>query len=502
MSSSPADSARTGATLERSMSPFSSFAISMSTICILAGGITSFHIGLCSVGGAAIGIGWPLECLFALIVATCLAHLASAFPTAGGTYHWSYTLGGRAWGWFTAFLSLAAMITALAAVNVGLCEFVIRATARVLVHDPKTVLPEIQLIAVLAITVTQAYINHRGIKLTSKLNDFSGYWIMAVAVFVTLIMLIAAVFVTGLDLGRLIEFVNNGNRPPGEDRVHDAASIPWLFFMGLLLPAYTITGFDAAAQTSEETVDAPRAVPRGIVRAVLVSGIAGWIMLSSIVLAAPDLDVAADEGKNSFFKIIRGLPYWTHSVTYIGLGVGMFLCGFAIVTSASRMAFAFARDGGLPFSPYLQRISPRSHTPSVAIWTVAALSFLCACMPTYDAIAASCAIFFYLSYVMPVGAGFFAYGKTWTRMGPWRLGKAFRPLAVVCVLGCLVLIFFGMQPRGEASRWVVGGTLAALACLWFFYKRSRFPGPPEEIRRQLLLTENSEIEIKLEKEKS
>ena len=44
--------------LLRRMSGFSNFAISFSMICILAGGITSFQIGLCSVGGAALGLGW------------------------------------------------------------------------------------------------------------------------------------------------------------------------------------------------------------------------------------------------------------------------------------------------------------------------------------------------------------------------------------------------------------------------------------------------------------
>src|SRR5689334_17623643 len=110
--------------LTRSMSPFSSFAIAMSTICILAGGITSFPQGFSSVGGAAIGLGWPLECLFALIVAATMAQAASAFPTAGGAYHWAYTLGGRGWGWATACFGLAGLVTVLAAVNVGLCRFV------------------------------------------------------------------------------------------------------------------------------------------------------------------------------------------------------------------------------------------------------------------------------------------------------------------------------------------------------------------------------------------
>src|SRR5436853_2743272 len=85
--------------LLRRMSAFSNFAVSLSIICILAGGITSFHLGLSSVGGAAIGLGWPLSCLFSLAVAASMAHIASAFPTAGGLYHCASILGGKGWGW-------------------------------------------------------------------------------------------------------------------------------------------------------------------------------------------------------------------------------------------------------------------------------------------------------------------------------------------------------------------------------------------------------------------
>src|SRR5437879_8516263 len=81
--------------LSRRMSGFSNFAISLSIICILAGGITSFQYGFCAVGGAAIGLGWPLVCLFSMTVALSMAQIASAFPTAGGLYHWAAILGGK-----------------------------------------------------------------------------------------------------------------------------------------------------------------------------------------------------------------------------------------------------------------------------------------------------------------------------------------------------------------------------------------------------------------------
>ncbi|HEV3168295.1 MAG TPA: amino acid permease, partial [Isosphaeraceae bacterium] len=109
--------------LRRRMSGFSNYAISLSTICILSGGVTSFHLGFCSVGGAAIGLGWPLVAAFSQVVAMTMGQVASAFPTAGGLYHWASILGGRGWGWVTAWFNLAGLITVLAAINVGTCAY-------------------------------------------------------------------------------------------------------------------------------------------------------------------------------------------------------------------------------------------------------------------------------------------------------------------------------------------------------------------------------------------
>src|SRR5437773_2332607 len=87
-----------GQQLHRRMSGFSNFAISFSIICILAGCVTSFAQGLSALGGAAIGLAWPACWLVTLCFAATMAQVASAFPTAGGLYHWAFILGGRGWG--------------------------------------------------------------------------------------------------------------------------------------------------------------------------------------------------------------------------------------------------------------------------------------------------------------------------------------------------------------------------------------------------------------------
>ena len=99
--------------------------------------------------------------------------------------------------------------------------------------------------------------------------------------------------------------------------------------------------------------------------------------------------------------------------------------------------------------------------------------------PVYSTITAVCTILLYISYVLPTALGARAHGRTWTEMGPWHLGRWFRPLCWVSVAGCLALIVIGMQPPNERSIWVVvGGMALLLALVWIGGERYRFPGPP------------------------
>jgi amino acid transporter len=468
--------------LLRKMSGFSNFAISMSIICILAGGVTSFHQGLSSVGGAAFGLGWPLVCLFSLAVAATMGQVASSFPTSGGLYHWASILGGKGWGWITAWLNLLGLVAALSAINLGALRFTLDFVGPLVglrsAEWSSAAQAVVAIVGVFAICASQALINHLGIRLTTRLTDFSGYWILAVALALTAGML---AFAPALRPEWLVTFSNYGGARGGG--VWPEGSVPLLFALSFLLPAYTITGFDASANTAEETVGAATRVPRGIVSAVLVSGVAGWVMLCAVVMAAPDLDRAAAMGVSSFGWIVgtvlpRGLAYFI----YAGIAIAQYLCGLAAVTSASRLAYAFARDGLLPRSRRLRQVSERHKTPTVAIWTVALAAALATVYtPVYEIMAASAAILLYISYVLPTALGLLAYGRTWTVMGPWDLGRWYRPLAALSVLGCLALLAIGVQPPNEKTGWIVGGALLVLGAVWFGGARRRFAGPPEAL---------------------
>ena len=105
--------------LARRMGGFSNFAISFSIICILAGGITSFPVahvvGRRLLRRDRLGRRRPVRA----VVAASVGQIASAYPTAGGLYHWSSILGGRGWGWLCAWINLVGLIFVVASVNFG-----------------------------------------------------------------------------------------------------------------------------------------------------------------------------------------------------------------------------------------------------------------------------------------------------------------------------------------------------------------------------------------------
>jgi len=101
--------------------------------------------------------------------------------------------------------------------------------------------------------------------------------------------------------------------------------------------------------------------------------------------------------------------------------------------------------------------------------------------PVYTTIATVCVIFLYLSYGLPTLLGLIAYGRTWTAMGPWSLGRWYRVLAVICLVGCVFLLVIGVQPPNEKALWIVLGSFGLTGAIWFGIMRHHFEGPPKGV---------------------
>lgn len=468
--------------LERSMNSFSNFAISFSIICILSGGINSLGQATAGAGGAAIGIGWPVGCFLSGMFALALAQISSAYPTAGGLYHWGSILGNRFTGWMSAWLNLLGLITVLGAINVGTFYFFFGAFGAMFgIED--TLLHRVIFVAV--ITALQAVINHVGIQMTAKLTDFSGYLILITAVALTVVCLVSA---PSLDFARLYTFSNYTGTEGASGVWPVAVGGLMAFVLGLLLPVYTITGYDASAHTAEETKVAATSVPRGMVNSVIYSGVFGWVMLCAFVLMIPNMDEAAKQGWNVFFWAMDSQVNPTiKMVLYIAIFVAQLLCGLATVTSASRMLFAFARDGGLP--RFLSKVSPTHRTPVASIWMASTLSVLfvwltsaitIAGTPAYSIVVSCTVIFLFLSFALPIALGIVAYGTAkWPKPGPWTIGGGTFKLVGVLSLVAMVIIFYaGIQPPNDWALEITVGFVVVMIVIWFLFENRRFQGPP------------------------
>ncbi len=468
--------------LLRNMGGFSNFAISFSIICILSGGINSLAQATSGGGGISIGIGWPLGCLISGVFAAAMAQISSAYPTAGGLYHWGSILGNRFTGWLTAWFNLLGLITVLGAINVGTYYFFMGAFGPMLGWEDSTAL-RITFLAVL--TGVQALINHFGIRLTAMLTDFSGYLIFATAIGLTIVCLASA---TSFEFSRLFTFHNYTGEAGAN--VWPAVNDSWAFLLALLLPIYTITGYDASAHTAEETKNAARVVPVGMITSVIWSTLFGYVMLCSFVLMIPNMDDAAKQGWNVFFWAMDAQVNPTVKIIIHGaIFISQFLCGLATVTSASRMIFAFSRDGGLPASRLLASVSPKHRTPVPAIWLSFALSVLFVWgsslvsigeTPVYSIVVSCTVIFLFFSFAIPITLGLFAYGTSkWPKMGPWNMGRGMYTLFAVASIVSMILIFvIGIQPPNDWAWKITVGFLVLTAIVWFAFEARRFQGPP------------------------
>ena len=131
---------------------------------------------------------------------------------------------------------------------------------------------------------------------------------------------------------------------------------------GFLLTQYTITGFDASAHLSEETASASKAAAKGIWRSIFYSVLGGYILLLCVVFAVPNGDDGNPDnagvgggGVAYIFNESLG-QNWATFVLFISASA-QFFCATSCMTSASRMTFAFSRDGAIPGSETLKKLN-------------------------------------------------------------------------------------------------------------------------------------------------
>ncbi|WP_031167580.1 amino acid permease [Streptomyces durhamensis] len=461
--------------LARRMGGFGNFAISFSVISVLSGCMTLYGFGLNTGGPAVMLWGWAGVGLFVLCVGLALAEVTSAYPTSGALYYMADRLGGRRWGWYTGWLNLLGLLGAIAGIDYGAALFT---GAFANLQWGFTPTPGRTMLIFCAILLLHAVLNLFGVRLVSVLNSVSVWWHLAgVALIVGALAIVP-------DHHRSVSFVFTKfvNETGWHNPLYVAA-------VGLLLAQYTFSGYDASAHLSEETAQASVAAARGIVRSIWASWIAGFVLLAGLTFAIQDYDATRTTatGVPPAQILLDGLGTGGASALLLVVIIAQLFCGNAEVAAASRMLFAFSRDGALPGSHLWRKVSSRTQTPVAAVWLAVVVAGVLA-LPSlysataYNAVTAINVIGITPAYAIPVLLRLRAGDRF--RPGPWHLGRWSRPVGWIAVIwvACVTVLFclpqtspVTVDTMNYAS--VALAVVLVLASVWWYVARRSYGTP-------------------------
>ncbi|KAJ1307290.1 hypothetical protein OPQ81_001400 [Rhizoctonia solani] len=436
---------------KRTFSPFEVFGVAFSIISLVPSIASSLVYAMPNGGPASMVWGWLAASIFILFVGLAMAELASAAPTSGGLYFWTWTFSSPKYkkilSWLVGYANTIGSIAGIASVDWG-CA--------------------VQVMAATAIGSGGKFVGTTGEPPYSIEGLEAGLFF---AILIALPSATPAQFRNSASYA-LTDFTNLSGYPDG-----------FAFFLSWLAPVWTIGSYDSSVHISEEASNAAIAVPWSIVGAISISGILGTAMNIAIAFCmGTDMEsiLNSDIGQplaaiffNSFGEKAT-LGIWSVVViTQWGMGS-------SIVLSTSRQVFAFSRDGAMPFSDILYRMNDYTGTPVNTVWFsvfIAALLGLLAFAGDVAimAVFSISVIGLYIAYTIPIGARFF-FNEGNFKPGPFTLGSFGFPIAIIAITFMsfiTVVLLFPSRPAPGVSDMnyaiVVMGAFMIGSVVWYYF---------------------------------
>jgi amino acid transporter len=491
------------AELPRSWSGFSNFAISFSVISILSGPFISFFIGWNNGGPMAISWGWPIVCALILVVGLCMGELVSAMPTSGGMYYWAAKLGTVRSSYFTGWLDFLGLLAIVAAVSYGAATFI---DLTISTFSPGWAngysLERVFLIFIgvlLVVTLLSIFSSH----LLAIFNSISVWWhVVGVAIIVAILIFVPAHHASAAEV--FTQRINSTGLFGGA-----TSGLGFLFLvlpLSLILPQFTVTGYDASCHMSEETVGAADSAAKGIWQAILYSAIGGYVLLLCFLFAVQDAAAVTASGGSVATVLNQALSTpWVSAVLVIST-VGQCFCAMACMTSTTRMLFAFSRDGAVPGARFWTRLN-KTGVPMYSVALVAILAVVLtlpalvevdvngAPVPVaFNAVVSIGVVGLYLAFAIPIYQRWRKGSEFET--GSWNLGRKYKWLCAIAIVEIGITTVIAMLPTSSGGvpwnstfEWkylnytplVVGGTLLVLWLAWQLRVKHTYTGPRSTI---------------------
>lgn len=387
-----------------------------------------------------------------------MAEIVSSLPTSGGPYFWATHLAPKRGklpafaGWMTGWFNLLGQITITGGINFTFTN----SFACIWALATGYTFTQVNLLTTFGVTLfIHASINTLPTRVLAWVSCFSACWQVIGAIF--LVFLLPSVAPTHQTASFVFtEFQGVGFVTSG------LPNNAYIFFCGMLMAAFTFTGYDACGHLSEETRVADRNAAYGIILSVFFTCIMGLLYVLALVFSIQnpaDLftgnpNTAPYGNANGY---ITGQIYYDAFYARFGSGVGgiiamgipligNFCAASNSVASNSRMLWSFARDGGVPFHKVWSTVNRFTGTPVNSVWAMVTCTFLLG-LPmlnssvAFSAVTSIATVGLYISYGAPVLIKLLN-AKDF-QPGPFSMGRFSTPVNVIacCWVAFCTIVF-------------------------------------------------------------
>lgn len=416
---------------------FADFSLGYSYMSPMGGAFALFAIAI-TAAGPAFFWSLPIVLVGQFLVCLVFAEAASAYPIAGGVYQWARQIGGRRWGFITAWVYVLALAATVAGAATGNAAFLaslfgVEAT------------PTFDVAAAFGLAILAALSNLAGTRVLARATEL-GVWagLLGLA-FCGVYMLL---FTRVQPFSILTDLAGHG--ADGIMKPMLAASLMgiWIFF-----------GFEACGDLAEEVEGASHIVPRAMLLTIVCGGLSALLITLGLLLATPDIAGAASGAVADPVSAALQQSGGTFGskLALICINIINFSACCSLLASASRLLFSLARDRLVVGHQALSRLDRRG-APFSAIVVASVLVILILCIGLLSSDALTLIISFattgiYTAFQMVVVACLVAGLRTWKPDGAFRLGGLAFPVRVLALAFGIGAILNLAWPRTPESGW-------------------------------------------------
>lgn len=491
--------------LKRKFTLWSMFALAFSVLGTWSTFAQDLDSGLSNGGSIAILWGLALVALCNLCVCLSLGELCSSMPTALGQAYWVHRLYptklGRFISYMCAWTNTFGWWTLTASQNAFMTNFLLEMNVIFKPDWSAATTGWLEFLVYVGVTFVFTLLNVvacKGDKVLPWLNNVVGIQFGTLMIVFMLALLISVGIKDDLSFqsGKFVfgKWINMTDWPDG---------VVW--FTGLLQAAYGLTAFDSVIHMVEEIPAPRRNVPRVLYMAVIFGATTGGLFMVVCLFCIQDID--------SLLDTPTGLPFVQLVTASVGkqggaVLIALFICnglgqGISIMTSASRLTWGFARDGGLPWSEYFSHIDTFWHSPARALWGEGLIIGLVGVLYLFSetvlqAILSVSTIALTISYGLPITV-LLIKGRDTMPPPSFRLGKFGTFVNIVSVIFCgvtTVFFFFpeSMNPAPADMNYAIAvfGVMIIISLAFWFIKGSRTYLQTDEAQIEMLRAQELE----------